>query len=223
MQKLNSWEIYFPPKTEPTQIKAECMTRVGLPQPLTHQGGNLEPFILIGSTQTNAFVGDGSICCTLTEAMGKGGGQIPMIGINEPCALDEQNQYIRSDGCVGTIMTDGSSPKHNNRVIEPITISYGKKIQPKEIDTGMCLAARYHKGFSNYNPENAVLEGMRIRKLTPKECFRLMGFDDADVDLLIANGISNTQLYKMAGNSIVVNVLEFLFCQLFDNENELWV
>lgn len=62
-----------------------------------------------------------------------------------------------------------------------------------------------------------------VRALTPKEYFRLMGFDDADVDLLIENGISNTQLYKMAGNSIVVNVLEFLFCQIFDSENEIWV
>ena len=38
-----------------------------------------------------------------------------------------------------------------------------------------------------------------------------------------ANDISNTQLYKMAGNSIVVNVAEFLFCQIFDSENEIWV
>lgn len=103
------------------------------------------------------------------------------------------------------------------------TISLGIKLEPKEIDIGMCLTARYYKGFSNYNPENAVYEDGKIRKLTPKECFRLMGFDDADVDLLIKNGISNTQLYKMAGNSIVVNVLEFLFCQIFDSENEIWV
>lgn len=44
-----------------------------------------------------------------------------------------------------------------------------------------------------------------------------------DVDMLIGHGISNTQLYKMAGNSIVVNVLEFIFCQIFDNNNEIWV
>jgi DNA (cytosine-5)-methyltransferase 1 len=55
---------------------------------------------------------------------------------------------------------------------------------------------------------------MRIRKLTPKECFRLMGFDDKDIDVLVENKISNTQLYKMAGNSIVVNVLEDLFNEL---------
>lgn len=68
-----------------------------------------------------------------------------------------------------------------------------------------------------------VTNGEGIRRLTPKECFRLMGFDDSDVDLLSKNGISNTQLYKMAGNSIVVNMLEFLFCQIFDNNNEIWV
>lgn len=62
-----------------------------------------------------------------------------------------------------------------------------------------------------------------VRRMTPKECFRLMGFDDADFELLVENGISNTQLYKMAGNSISVNMLEFLFCQIFDSDNEIWV
>ena len=55
-----------------------------------------------------------------------------------------------------------------------------------------------------------------VRKLTPKEAHRLMGFDDADIDVLIENGISNTQLYKQAGNSIVVNVLEAIFDNLVD-------
>ena len=59
-----------------------------------------------------------------------------------------------------------------------------------------------------------VVSDLRIRKLTPKECFRLMGFDDADCDVLSNNGISNTQIYKMAGNSIVVDVLEYLFRNL---------
>ena len=49
---------------------------------------------------------------------------------------------------------------------------------------------------------------MRIRKLTPKECWRLMGFADADIEKAQSVGMSNTQLYKQAGNSIVVPVLE---------------
>jgi DNA (cytosine-5)-methyltransferase 1 len=56
-----------------------------------------------------------------------------------------------------------------------------------------------------------TIDGMRIRKLTPRECWRLMGFDDADFDKAQAAGISNTQLYKQAGNSIVVNCLEAIF------------
>ena len=52
----------------------------------------------------------------------------------------------------------------------------------------------------------------RIRKLTPRECFRLMGFTDEEFNRI--KGVSNTQLYKMAGNSIVVNVLEGIFNNL---------
>ena len=52
------------------------------------------------------------------------------------------------------------------------------------------------------------------RKLTPKECWRLMGFDDEDFDRA-AVGCSNSQLYKQAGNSIVVNVLMEIFRRLF--------
>ena len=54
---------------------------------------------------------------------------------------------------------------------------------------------------------------LRIRKLTPKECFRLMGFDDEDFEKA-AKVNSQTQLYKQAGNSIVVNVLEEIFKEL---------
>lgn len=53
----------------------------------------------------------------------------------------------------------------------------------------------------------------RIRKLTPKECWRLMGFTDEDFEKA-ASVNSNTQLYKQAGNSIVVNCLEGIFSNL---------
>lgn len=60
-----------------------------------------------------------------------------------------------------------------------------------------------------------VEQTYRIRKLTPRECFRLMGMRDDDIDKIQAAGISNTQQYKMAGNSIVINVLEAIFKNLF--------
>lgn len=59
-----------------------------------------------------------------------------------------------------------------------------------------------------------ALEQLRIRKLTPKECWRLMGRTDEDFEKA-AEVNSNAQLYKQAGNSIVVNVLECLFSELF--------
>ena len=55
----------------------------------------------------------------------------------------------------------------------------------------------------------------RIRKLTPKECMRLMGVNDEDTQKMKDAGISDSQMYKLAGNSIVVNVLEGIFTQMF--------
>ena len=57
----------------------------------------------------------------------------------------------------------------------------------------------------------------RIRKLTPKECWRLMGFTDEDFHKAEQVN-SNTQLYKQAGNSIVVDVLEAIFKQMIESE-----
>ena len=57
-------------------------------------------------------------------------------------------------------------------------------------------------------------QDFRIRKLTPLECWRLMGFTDEDCNKVKAAGISNSQLYKMAGNSICVSVLQAIFNQL---------
>ena len=56
---------------------------------------------------------------------------------------------------------------------------------------------------------------IRIRKLTPKECFRLMGFSDKDFDAAKNVGVSNSQLYKQAGNSIVVDVLYYIYVELY--------
>lgn len=62
-------------------------------------------------------------------------------------------------------------------------------------------------------PINAQ-DGFRVRKLTPKECFRLMGVSDTDADKMIAV-LSKSRCYQVAGNSIVVDVLAAIFSQLF--------
>ena len=54
-----------------------------------------------------------------------------------------------------------------------------------------------------------------VRKLTERECFRLMGVDEKDIDTIAASGVSSSAQYKMAGNSIVVDVLCHIFRTAF--------
>lgn len=210
---MNDAEILFLGNIYPTAYRTNpnqgrCYAPEGLAPTLNCKGGgNLEPFILIGSTQAKAFIGNADCCCTLTEAMGKGGGQIPMIGevINPLKGKTEygwhfEQQVYDENGITRALKAGGGSGNIPKVIVHESIKNFWF---PVEID--------------------GKVEYVAIRKLTPKECFRLMGFDDSDVDLLSKNGISNTQLYKMAGNSIVVNVLEFLFCQIFDSDNEIWV
>ncbi len=74
------------------------------------------------------------------------------------------------------------------------------------------------QGISNcltsVQKDNLVMSQYKIRKLTPRECGRLMGVSDADITKM-ANVNSNTQLYKQFGNSIVVDVM----CAMFKNLN----
>lgn len=60
----------------------------------------------------------------------------------------------------------------------------------------------------------------RIRKLTERECFRLMGVDDKDIDTIQSSGVSRSAQYKMAGNSIVVDVLYHIFRQTFTSDRD---
>jgi site-specific DNA-cytosine methylase len=88
--------------------------------------------------------------------------------------------------------------------------------KPRIIDIANCITAREDRGISNRRGEGtAIVEGIGIRKLTPKECFRLQDFDDSDFGKAEAVN-SNTQLYKQAGNSITVAVPYYIFKALFD-------
>ena len=89
----------------------------------------------------------------------------------------------------------------------------------KGIYTEQRLETNY-KGISNtitsVQKDNLVLEQftLRIRKLTPNECFRLMGFSVESFEKA-EKVVSNSQLYKQAGNSIVVDVLYYIFKELY--------
>ena len=102
----------------------------------------------------------------------------------------------------------GDFIKENNR-----NAKHQQDLLQHKDDVCRCVPAGTH-GSTPHLTKTVVSDSpLRIRKLTPKECFRLMGFDDEDFYKAEAVN-SNTQLYKQAGNSIVVDVLEAIFTNL---------
>ena len=91
-------------------------------------------------------------------------------------------------------------------------------VEPSFVNGNICKTVRAggHGSTDRHSWDMVKCEKtLRIRKLTPKECFRLMGFDDEDFEKAEAVN-SNTQLYKQAGTSIVVQVVEHLMEALFE-------
>lgn len=85
----------------------------------------------------------------------------------------------------------------------------------KVISDGISKTLGTDCGHNGTSGAMAICEGLRIRKLTPKECWRLMGFTDEDFEKAQKVN-SNTHLYKQAGNSIVKQVLMAIFKQMID-------
>ncbi len=164
-------------------------------------GGNLEPKIII----------DG-----LTASDYKESPQISVIG---QLKGGQKGRVVDRDG-IGYTLT-ANEYKDPMKIAEP-TIHRVGNIDGHE--TGRVLSAdgivKTLMATDRKNPPKIVepvhTYGVRIRKLTPRECWRLMGFLDEEFDRV--HGISNSQLYKQAGNSIVVNVLSALLSQLFYKE-----
>lgn len=199
----------------------------------TVQKDNLlqEPFV-IDSMQANAMRGslDGASPC-LTEAMGMGGGQIPMVtvpsilGYTRDDKGNVQNYHERE--VAGTIHTSSGSGSNTDQFVKEPCGCYDNQFGEfaREPIEGLArtLKSDHH---------NAVMLKYRIRKLTPTECFRLMGVEDADIDKLKSAKLTQTlnsgkvkekpmpktALYKMAGNSIVVDVLYHIFKAMLIDE-----
>ena len=108
----------------------------------------------------------------------------------------------RTDGCTNTL----TSVQKDNYVLE----DFYKSREPREYHQ---VAPTLRSGRHGLKVADKV-DWLRIRRLTPKECWRLMGFDDSDFEKAQQVN-SDSQLYKQAGNSIVVDVLEAIVKQLF--------
>ena len=151
---------------------------------------------------------------------------------------------VENDKEMENEINDTSSPKiaepymaafrgREPNVLTPRRTEYGKAVR-REYERGELREPRRNMqrfeprtdGVSNtltsVSKDNYLIEPdvkkhpkYRIRKLTPRECFRLMDVDDTDIDKIQGAGICNSQQYKLAGNSIVVNVLYHIFRKMF--------
>lgn len=215
------------------------------PSLTTCGGGGLEPKIMVASRGRNPEnpndrspgieleqrlePNEGNLCNTLTSVYKDN-------MVLEAMAYDEQNECARPDGTVGTLTTDGSSPKHNNRILIKQATEQGyiecedggiadfsfpdsKKRRGRVQEGGRCspdIPPQVSAGLHRVErPENSCR--YRIRKLTPRSCWRLMGFKDEEFDKAEAVN-SNTRLYEQAGNSIVVDVLVAIFKEIMNAE-----
>ena len=148
--------------------------------------------------------------------------------ITEPIIYDDYNGRIKADQSVINTLTAncGNDAKQRNgvKIIVPNATKQGYQVAERGDSINLSFPnsktrrGRVGKGVAQTLDcqcnQGTLSNGLRIRKLTPRECWRLMGFDDKDIEKAQAVGISNAQLYKQAGNSIVVNVLVEIFKQL---------
>ena len=122
--------------------------------------------------------------------------------------------YYLKDETIRSLTTDGSSPKHNNRVVEPIVYDdYNGRIRADQSTVGTLTTT-----CGNDAPRNGVKlieQNYRVRKLTERECFKLMGVKQEDFERLRKNQ-SKSSCYHLAGDSIVTTVLMAIFGQMFD-------
>lgn len=195
--------------------------------------------VIIGGMQEHQSVKKDCICTCLTSSMGTGGGYVPMIPETVRIKQATKQGYIECE--VGGV-ADFSYPDSETRIgrvqgngeISPTLTTENQDICKIEkvgqisndgsqygtviADNGLSpnLVAGTH-GYAN----SCIATQYRIRKLTPKECWRLMDFSDEDFEKA-AEVNSNTQLYKQAGNSIVVNVLVAILGQLLPGKENVY-
>jgi DNA (cytosine-5)-methyltransferase 1 len=182
---------------------------------ITGRNGNriTDNYICIGGMQEHQSITTDGVSTCLCSSMGQGGGYVPMI-IASRKRENGQELELNESGCSNAL----TSVQKDNLVAEPSIIEEPYNLYP---NSGNPQAGRVYNPngispamdtCSGGNRMPKITESYRIRKLTPRECWRLMGVKDEQFDKL--HGISNSQLYKLAGNSIVVDVLMGIFKNL---------
>ena len=187
----------------------------------TMGGGGLEPHVMLNDAKgipiknatkkgyINAYDGDGVDLAYPTSKTRRGRVQ---KGLSQTLDTGDSKGVVVAKEEYGRMGRQAVETLNENNVKHSDTINpFNKRVSSKD-GVSPTLTTR-PEGF-----KTAILpvsHDLRIRKLTPKECWRLMGFSDDDFRKAEKVN-SNSQLYKQAGNSIVVDVLEGIFKQLLE-------
>ena len=147
---------------------------------------------------------------------------VKQIGTISKCEGNWKNPQVgriySTDGCSPTLNTCGGG-SHEPKIVQLGNVNpSGKGMNGNVFDeNGLAPTLTTNKGEGNkiaIRQVHKIEPPIRIRKLTPKECFRLMGFSDENFEAA-EKMVSNSQLYKQAGNSIVVDVLYYILVELY--------
>lgn len=150
----------------------------------------------------------------------KGTGFIKIAGSLNHYGNDQMNRVYNAQGCSPTLVTvsgGGREPKileEYGALLQPVDRDYNSHGGKREVHIET-LAEPISYALRANNHGALTTDGFRVRRLTPLECWRLMGFSD-EAFHKAETVCSNSQLYKQAGNSIVVDVLVVIFNQLFN-------
>ena len=156
----------------------------------------------------------------------------------KPNEYDISNRVYNAEGLCPTLTTAGESGTKKIMIDKTIKPSVRENIE-REIndianaEEGKIYACDCENSWQDNrvgievsptirarNSHHCVYSDYKIRKLTPKECWRLMGFTDEDFNKAKDIGLSNTKLYERAGRGIVVPMLEEIFKNMMLNEKE---
>ena len=161
--------------------------------------------------------------------------KIEVVGTTDPEGFEHRCRVHSPDGYCPTVVTGANCvPKIIDGDMECLAYPTNTKKGYMEAESGDGLVMdRVHKArgtvqkakVPTLNTGNGcgtgvVTDDLRIRFLSPRECWRLMGFTDDAYDKAEASGATRSQLYRQAGNSIVVPVLEAIFKGILDGDYE---
>ena len=155
--------------------------------------------------QQNNIIADNGISPAITSLHANHAFKVAQFNKNQSGAVYD------ADGIAPAICAVEGVKCHTNVLLGWTRDAKGEIVDRHPVEVANAVTAAKRDNTQNY----VVNPNYRIRKLTPRECFRLMGVRDEDIDKIQAAGLSKTQQYKMAGNSIVVNCLAAIFRQLF--------